>query len=73
MFRVLTLLSLAVASVSLGYVRAYSVEPQTASQSGWTRFVEPNNYVSQVVTICFDSLAYVELFAGAACLAAARV
>ena len=37
--------------------------------SGWTPWLEPNNYVSQVLTINFDELdsttgAYCELFAG---------
>ncbi|MBM3313967.1 hypothetical protein FJY70_05200, partial [candidate division WOR-3 bacterium] len=47
---------------SAAVVRAYSVEPVCADWSGWTGF---QNTVSEVITCNFDSLAYVELFAGA--------
>jgi hypothetical protein len=44
------------------YVTGYHVEPVKAVWSGWTAF---QGYVSQTVTCNFDSLSYVELFAGA--------
>jgi hypothetical protein len=64
----LTVLGL-LASVSSALVRSYSVEPQTAAQSGWTRTIPGQDTVSQVLTINFDELdsttgAYCELFAG---------
>jgi hypothetical protein len=48
-------------------VRAYSVEPHSAQQSGWTH--GEDGYVSQILTINFDELdsvsgSYCELFAG---------
>ena len=51
-------------SVSSALVQGYAVEPRTAAESGWTPF---QDYVSQTLTVNFDSLAggYVELFAGA--------
>ena len=57
-------------AVSLGLVQVVKVEPVKAAWSGWTRYLEPNNFVSQGVTCNFDELdsaagAYVELFAGA--------
>ena len=56
-------------SVSAALVRAYSVEPVQQSWSGWTRTVEPNDKVSQIVTCNWDELdsttgAYFELFVG---------
>jgi len=49
-------------------VNAYHVEPRTQAMSGWTRLPpHPSYYVSQIVTCNFDSLAYVELFAGDTC------
>ncbi|MBM3315379.1 hypothetical protein FJY71_06015 [candidate division WOR-3 bacterium] len=62
MRRVLVALALG-AAVAQGYVRAYSVEPKTANWSGWTQ--GEDGYVSQIVTCNFDTLKYVELFAGA--------
>jgi hypothetical protein len=55
------LLLLAGAGVGLGLVQGYSVAPRTAAWSGWTRYQDT---VSQLVTCNFDSLSYVELFAG---------
>jgi len=46
------------------YVVGYHVEPVKAQWSGWAPSEFPNNYVSQTVTCNFDSLSYVELFAG---------
>jgi hypothetical protein len=43
---------------------AYHVEPRTAAMSGLTDHLSPNNYVSQTVVCCWDSLERVELFAG---------
>ena len=60
-------LLVALVSVSSALVRAYSVEPVQQSWSGWTRTVEPNDKVSQIVTCCWDELdstCYVELFVG---------
>jgi len=57
----------AAASVACGLVRSYSVEPKTAALSGWTDTIHPYNYVSEVITVCFDSLtdpAYIECFVG---------
>jgi hypothetical protein len=69
MNRSLWLLLLAAASVSLGLVQGYSVAPRSAAWSGWTSFLEPNNYVSQVLTCSWDQLdeasgGYCELFCG---------
>jgi hypothetical protein len=57
-------LLLVAVGVSLGLVQAYSVAPRTGNWSGWTSLTAPNNRVSQTVTCNFDSLVYVELFAG---------
>ena len=64
---VMTLLLVLVVGPAFGLVRTYSVEPVQASWSGWTPSQPPLNYVSQVITVAFDSLAggYVELFGGA--------
>jgi hypothetical protein len=51
------------AAVSEGLVQAYSVAPVTAQWSGKVRGDE-NHPISQLVTCNFDSLSYVELFAG---------
>ncbi len=67
---VVVLATVLVASIALGLTQAISVEPRTAAWSGWTRTVEPNDRVSQIITCNFDSLGhpgYVELFAGDAC------
>jgi hypothetical protein len=45
----------------LGLVRAYDVAPVKAAWSGWTH---RGSAISEFVTCNFDSLAYVELFAG---------
>ena len=67
MRRALILLCVAV-GCSWALVRAYSVEPKTAAWSGWTRPTpHPNDYISQTITCNFDSLKYVELFAGDTC------
>ena len=49
---------------ALAYVRAYAVDPVKAQWSGWTRTLQGQNQVSEVITCNFDSLCYVELFAG---------
>jgi hypothetical protein len=59
--RVLVLMAAVLSSV-YGLVTAYHVEPVKAAWSGWTTL--QNNHVSQSVTCNFDSLSYVELFAG---------
>jgi hypothetical protein len=46
-------------------VVGYHVEPVKASWSGHTDTIPPNNYVSQTVVACWDTLERVELFAGA--------
>jgi hypothetical protein len=46
------------------YVAGYDVEPVKALWSGWAPSQYPNNYVAQTVACNFDSLSYVELFAG---------
>ena len=53
------------AGVAFPYVVGLHVEPVKAEWSGWTPSQYPNNFVSQMVTCNFDSLSYVELFAGA--------
>ncbi len=50
-----------VPNMALALLRAYSVEPVKAEWSGWTR---RNDTVAQIITCNFDSLKYVELFAG---------
>ena len=45
----------------MALVSAYRVEPVKADWSGWTGRTDT---VSQIVISCWDSLAYVELFAG---------
>jgi hypothetical protein len=59
---VLLLLLVGVASA---YVVGYHIEPVQADWSGWIGYQAPNNKVSEFVTCNFDSLSYVELFAGA--------
>jgi len=59
--RVLVLVTLILSSAH-GYVSAYHVEPVKALLSGWSTLYEN---VAQTVTCNFDSLSYVELFAGA--------
>ena len=68
--RVVLLMLAAAASAACGLVRAYSVEPRTAAQSGWTDTAPGQDYVSQIVTCCWDSLdgasgGYADVFAGA--------
>jgi len=46
-------------------VVGYHVEPVKAMWSGHTGIIPPNNYVSQQVVVCWDSLDRIELFAGA--------
>ena len=55
------LLVATLAALAYGYQKPYGVVPVTAEWSGWTA---ENVYISQVVTACFDSLAYCELFTG---------
>jgi hypothetical protein len=55
------ILLVAAASIAVALVQAYSVAPKTAAMSGWTG---RGDTVSEVVTCNFDSLVYVELFAG---------
>jgi hypothetical protein len=62
--RIGAVLLLLVSSAALGYVRAYSIDPVKAVWSGLTRTAQGQDYVSQTVTVNFDSLVYVELFAG---------
>jgi hypothetical protein len=58
-------LLLLIAGVAFPYVVGYHVEPVQADWSGWTSKQGSNNKVSEFVTCNFDSLSYVELFAGA--------
>lgn len=58
------MLLLLLAGAAFPYVVGYHVEPVKALWSGWTPSQFPNNYVAQTVTCNFDSLSYVELFAG---------
>ena len=58
-------LLLLIAGVAFPSVVGYHIEPVKAQWSGWTSYLEPNNYVSQQVVACWDSLDRVELFAGA--------
>ena len=51
-------------SLSPGLVRSYSVEPRSASESGWTPWLEPNNYVSEILTVAFDLPITASLFCG---------
>jgi hypothetical protein len=62
--RTVIALTVLCAGTSLGLVKAYSIEPSRAAWSNWTRPLEPDNHVSEVLTCNFDTLAYVELFAG---------
>jgi hypothetical protein len=64
MSRSLWLLLLAAVGVSLGLVQGYSVAPRTGAWSGWTRTIQGQDHVSQRVVANFDSLKYLELFAG---------
>jgi hypothetical protein len=65
--RVLFAVLAATVTVASGLVRSYFVEPKSASLSGWTGTAPGHNYVSEVVTCCWDELdsasgSYVELF-----------
>ena len=55
---------LVLAGVAFPYVDTYRVEPTETRWSEWTRSSHPGNTVSQTLTCDFDSLSYVELFAG---------
>ena len=59
-------LLLAVAAVTAvnASVTAYHIEPRTAAMSGKVRGDPQYGGVSQTVTCNFDSLSYIELFAG---------
>jgi hypothetical protein len=68
-YRIAVVVLLTMASVSLGLVVGYKVEPVKAAWSGATDTIPPNNKVSQILTCCWDSLGgtaggYVELFQG---------
>jgi hypothetical protein len=39
---------------TMALVRAFHTEPVSAAQSGWTRHVSGQDYVSQVLTVNFD-------------------
>jgi len=59
----------AAVTVACGLVRSYSVEPKSAALSAWTRTIQGQDRVSQVLTCCWDELdsastGYVELFQG---------
>ena len=58
-------LLLLLAGVAFPSVVGYHLDPVKAQWSGWTSYLEPNNYVEQTVVACWDSLERVELFAGA--------
>ena len=67
--RVLFAVLAATVTVASGLVRSYFVEPKSASLSGWTRTAAGHDFVSEVVTCCWDELdsastGYVELFQG---------
>jgi hypothetical protein len=47
-------LLLLVSGVAFPLVVGFHVEPVSAAQSGWTRRLSPNNFVSQVLTVNFD-------------------
>ena len=51
-----------IASVASGNVRAYAIDPVRAE---WSGKAHPVLGVSEILTCNFDSLSYVELFAGA--------
>jgi len=59
--RNLIVLLSALASWSPALTQVYFVEPVKAEWSGWTGFQDT---ISQTITCNFDSLKYVELFAG---------
>jgi hypothetical protein len=60
---VFTLLVAAV-TVACGLVRSYSVEPKSAALSGWTRTIQGQDRVSEVITVSFDEPITASLFAG---------
>jgi hypothetical protein len=60
-----TVLLLLIAGVALPSLVGYHIDPVKASWSGWTHLHGPGDTVAQTVTCNFDSLSYVELFAGA--------
>jgi hypothetical protein len=67
--RILFAVLAATVTVASGLVRSYFVEPKSAALSGWTDTTPGRDYVSEVVTCCWDELdsasgSYVELFAG---------
>jgi len=63
-FRVLLAVILVPAAAS-ALVRSYAVDPRTAAMSGWTSWQEPNNWVSEVITVNFDKPILASLFVGA--------
>jgi len=62
--KAVTALLIALTSASMALTRVYFVEPVKAEWSGWTGFQDT---ISQTITCNFDSLKYVELFAGDTC------
>ena len=54
----------AAASVAVGLVRSYSVEPRSAAESGWTDTVPGHDYVSEVITVAFGLPITASLFCG---------
>ena len=49
-------------SMASGNLRAYAIDPVRAD---WSGKADPEDGVSEILTCNFDSLSYVELFAGA--------
>ncbi|HDQ99863.1 MAG TPA: hypothetical protein ENN51_06230 [candidate division WOR-3 bacterium] len=62
--KAVAILLMALASVSLGLVQVYSVEPVKAAWSGWTRTILGQDTISQTITCNWDSIVYCELFVG---------
>jgi len=57
-------IALMAVSVASGNVRAYAIDPVRAN---WSGKADPEDGVSEVITVCFDSLtdpAYIECFVG---------
>jgi len=58
-------LLLLIAGVAFPSVVGYHIDPVKAQWSGWTSYLDPNNYVSQFLTINFDEPITASLFCGA--------
>jgi hypothetical protein len=57
-------IALMAVSVASGNLRAYAIDPVRAD---WSGKADPEDGVSEVITVCFDSLtdpAYIECFVG---------